>query len=212
LVRRRQGHGPDAAPEALGRLELSLSRRSFVGSALALGAPAALVGAGCGDDDVGLPVADGNPTADVDLLNDALALEHGAVVLYAFGADELEGAIADVADRFAEIEAEHVDALTRAIEDLGGTPVAKRTQAEYEQDFPFGKLRDEEDFLNFAVDLENTTIAAYIDAVFGIGDGAVRRTALEIAGADAGQLSVVLGELGEPQVPDAFVVGAQPIK
>jgi rubrerythrin len=210
LVRRRQGHRPDAAPEALGRLELSLSRRSFVGGALTVGAPAALLG--CGDDDVGLPVADGNPTGDVELLNEALALELGAVVLYEFGADEVEGAAGEVAQRFAAVEAEHVDALRAEIEALGGTPVEERSREEYERDFPFDRLREEENFLNFAVDLENTTLAAYIDAMFGLGDGGVRRTVLGIAGADAGQLSVVLGELGEPQVPDAFVVGAQPVK
>ena len=212
LVRRRQGHGPDAAPEALGRLELSLTRRSVLGGALALGAPV-LLGSGCGDDSAdGSPKADGTPADDVDLLNDALALELGGVVLYERGADTLDGAAADIAERFAEIEAEHVALLRGEIEDLGGTPVEKLSEEEYEEDFPFDKLEDEENFLNFAVDLENTTIARYTDAIFGIGDGGVRRRALETVASDAGQLSVLLGELGEPQVPDAFVVGAQPVK
>ena len=102
--------------------------------------------------------------------------------------------------------------LRAEIEDLGGTPVERLSEEEYEQDFPFGKLDDEENFLNFAVDLENTAIARYTDAIFGIGDGGVRRRVLEAVASDAGQLSVLLGELGEPQVPDAFVVGAQPVK
>lgn len=191
---------------------LAVTRRSLVGGALALGVPAAFLGSGCGDDDAGAPVADGNPVGDVELLNDALALELGGIVLYERGAETLDGAAAGISERFAEIEAEHVAVLRREIEGLGGTPVEKLPAEEYERDFPFDELADEENFLNFAVDLENTTVAAYADAIFGLGLGALRRTALQIAAGDAGQLSVLLGELGEPQVPDAFVVGAQPVK
>jgi rubrerythrin len=206
LVRRRQGDGSDAAPEALGRLELSLTRRSLVGGALALGAPAVLLGSGCGDEDT-----EGTPAADAGLLNDALALELSAIALYEAGADTLEGGAAEIMERFAEIENEHAATLRREIEGLGGTPAEERPAEDYASDFKLDELEDDEDFLNLAVDLENTAVAVYSDAIAGLGAAAIRRTALEIAAADGAQISVLLGELGEPQVPDAFVVGAQAV-
>ena len=129
--------------------------------------------------------------------------------MYEFGADTYDGVAAETAERFVEIETEHVRLLRREIEALGGTPVEPRPAEEYSEDLRLEKLNDSEDFLNLGVDLENTTIDFYIDAIFGLGDAEVRRTLLEIAAVDAGQLSFLLGEIGEPQVPDALVVGAQ---
>jgi rubrerythrin len=221
LVRRRQGDGPDAAPEALGRLELSeargadrggtprglaVTRRALVGGALALGAPIALAGSGCGDADT-----EGTPAADAGLLNDALALELSAVALYEAGAELLDGAAAGTAERFAEIEAEHVAVLRRELEDLGEIPIEASSAEEYARDLRLDKLEGDDDYLNLAVDLENSAISVYTQAVAGLGSAELRRTALEIAAVDAAQISVLLGELGEPQVPDAFVVGAQAV-
>ena len=164
------------------------------------------MGAGCGDEDT-----EGTPAADVGLLNDALALEHSAVALYQSGAETLDEAAAEIAERFAEVENEHVDALRGAIEELGGTPVEERSAEQYRRDLRLGRLSGDRDFLNLAVDLENTAVAVYTDAIARLGAATLRRELLEIVAADAGQISVLLGELGEAQVPDAFVVGAQAV-
>ena len=129
--------------------------------------------------------------------------------MYEFGADAYDGVAADTGQRFAEIEAEHVRLLRREIEGLGGTPVEPRPAEEYREDLRLDKLKGADEFLKLGIDLENITLDFYIDAIFGLGAADTRRTLLEIAAVDAGQLSVLLGEIGEPQVPDAFVVGAQ---
>jgi rubrerythrin len=182
-----------------------VNRRLFLGGTLALGAPALLLG-GCGDEDT-----DGTPAADAGLLNEALSVELSSVALYEAGAETLADAAAETAERFAEIEAQHVAVLRGEIEGLGATPVEARSAEEYARDFRLSKLEGDDDFLNLAVDLENSAISVYTNAIAGIGDGALRRTALELVAVDAGQISVLLGELGENQVPDAFVVGAQAI-
>ncbi|MEA2191912.1 MAG: hypothetical protein QOI73_2033, partial [Solirubrobacteraceae bacterium] len=72
-------------------------------------------------------------------------------------------------------------------------------------DFP--ELRSQTDVLRFAVDLENTAIAAYIDALPKLGKGDLRATAAAIVSNEAEHVAVLLGALDEDQVPFAFVVG-----
>src|SRR5207237_1025944 len=98
-------------------------------------------------------------------------------------------------------EQEHADGLIAAIKDAGGRP--NRAKSSY--DFPqFGSQRG---VLRFAVALENTAIAAYIDALPKLGKGDLRATVAAIVANEAEHVSVLLGALGEQQVPDAFVVG-----
>jgi rubrerythrin len=61
--------------------------------------------------------------------------------------------------------------------------------------------------LKFAVDLENTAIAAYIDALPKLGKGDLRATAAAIVSNEAEHVAVLLGALGREQVPGAFVFG-----
>ena len=61
--------------------------------------------------------------------------------------------------------------------------------------------------LRFAVDLENTAIAAYIDALPKLGKGDLRATAAAIIANEAEHVAVLLGALGMEQVPGAFVFG-----
>ena len=64
---------------------------------------------------------------------------------------------AGLARRFLEQEQAHADGHPPRPQKIGGTPI--KPKANY--DFP--TLADRTDFLSFASDLENTTIAAYID-------------------------------------------------
>jgi rubrerythrin len=124
-----------------------------------------------------------------------------AVAAYKAGAAHLKGDVLQVGKLILEQEQEHADGLTAAIKDAGGIP--NRAKSAY--DFPL--LRSQPGVLRFAIDLENTAIAAYIDALPKLGKGDLRATASAIISNEAEHISVLLGALGEEQVPGAFVFG-----
>ncbi len=186
-----------------GFLRDPLSRRRFFHtSGVSIAAGSAVFLSACGDDTKTAVVGpDESDEADVEILNSALDLELMAVAAYKLGAAKLAGDALAIGKLFLEQEQEHADGLMAAIEDAGGTP--NRAKSSY--DFPsFGSQTD---VLRFAVDLENTAIAAYIDALPKLGEGDLRATAAAIIANEAEHVAVLLGALGEEQVPEAFVVG-----
>jgi rubrerythrin len=183
----------------------ALSRRRFFQySGVSLASGSAVFLTACSDD-TKLPRSEIGPdesdAADVELLNSALDLEFMAVAAYKMGAGRLKGELLQVAKVFLEQEQEHADGLASAIRDAGGKP--NRARSSY--DFP--RLRSQDEVLRFAIDFENTAIAAYIDALPKLGKGDLRATAASIIANEAEHVSVLLGALGEEQVPDAFVLG-----
>jgi len=181
-------------------------RRFFAGSGVSIAGGSAMFLAACGDDgaDTGRVV----PTtpkeaeaADVEILNGALDLELMAVAAYKAGAAKLRGDVLQIGKLFIEQEQEHADALTSAIKDAGGTP--NRAKSSY--DFP--ELRSQRDALRFAVEVENTAVAAYIDALPKLTKTDLRGTASAIVTNEAEHLSVLRGALGLAPAPQAFVTG-----
>jgi rubrerythrin len=138
-------------------------------------------------------------------MNAALGLEHTAVAAYRVGLPLLTGSALRAARVFHEHEREHADALARAIRALGGIPNRASALDEYTRGFP--RLRARDDVLSFALDVENTALAAYIDALPQLSRGELRQRVAAIATAEAEHMSVLLGALGKPQVPHAFVTG-----
>jgi rubrerythrin len=188
-----------------GFLRDPLSRRRFFHmSGISVVGGSATFLAACGDDTKSPNVTtapDESDEADVEILNSALDLELMAVAAYKAGAAHLKGDVLQVGKLFLEQEQEHADGLMSAIKDSGGVP--NRAKSSY--DFP--RLRSQQDVLRFAIDIENTAIAAYIDALPKLGTGDLRATAAAIVANEAEHIAVLLGALGEPQVPGAFVVG-----
>jgi rubrerythrin len=179
-------------------------RRFFASSGVSIAGGSAMFLAACSDDDgepQGVRVRKDAEAADVEVLNGALDLELMAVAGYKTGAAKLRGEALQIGKLFIEQEQEHADALSSAIKDAGGTP--NRAKSSY--DFP--ELRSQRDALNFAVGLENTAVAAYIDALPKLTNTDLRGTASAILTTEAEHISVLLGALGRPPAPHAFVTG-----
>jgi rubrerythrin len=181
------------------------SRRDFLrltGMTAAGGSSLAL--AACGDDD---EEAVEVGRRDVRLLNAALDLENVAIAVYSAGAALLEGEARRLGRQFLQHEKEHAARLSELIEDLGGTPHEPRSDEEYKQGFP--KLRQQTDVLRFASDVENAAIAKYVEAIPKLSNAELRQTSAAIVSSEAEHRSVLLGLLGVPQVPNAFVTGTE---
>jgi rubrerythrin len=181
-------------------------RRFFERSGVLAGAAggSAMVLGGCGDSATtpnAVTSPDESDQADVEILNGVLDLELMSVVAYKVGAGRLQGRMLEVVKRFLEQEQAHADGLAAAITDAGGQP--NRAKSSY--DFP--AMRSQTDVLRFAVDVENTAIAAYIDALPKLTRGDLRATAASIITNEAEHVAVLLEALGEDPAPTAFVTG-----
>jgi len=141
-----------ANPE-LGAVEVhGMSRASFIlRGAVAAGA---VYGAGAVGPYVSNAFAQSGGS-DIDILNFALTLEYLETDFYQVkgAAVGLSGEAKALAKSFGDEEADHVAALTKAINAAGGKPVAKPKFA-----FP---VTDQASFLKLAYVLENTGVGAY---------------------------------------------------
>jgi bacterioferritin (cytochrome b1) len=183
-----------------------LSRRRFFRmSGVSVAGSSAVLLAACGSSDKGSGAsgsgAAGGNQADVDLLNSALDLEFMAVAAYKAGATLLTGDVLTLGKVFLQQEQEHVDGLKSAIMSLGGKP--NRAKTSY--DFP--TITTQDGALKFALTLENTAVAAYIDALPKLSTGKLRAMAASILTDEGEHIAVIRGGLGMDPVPDAFVTG-----
>ena len=187
-------------------LESEGSRRAFIGATL-LGGSAAVVaacGAG-GKKQTETTVSTTQAQGDAAVLNATLELEHTAIAAYEIGLGLLKGKAREEGQTFLEHEREHAAALARAISDLGTVPFKPRPRSDYASGFP--PLHTASQFLEFALDVENTAVAAYLDSLSALNTDPLRGEVASIMTAEAEHMAVILGLLGRPQVPSAFVTG-----
>src|SRR5262249_29198709 len=120
---------------------------------------------------------------DAQILNTAIAAEHEAIAAYAVGAKSslLRKPVLDLAMQFQGHHKAHVDALAKAVRQLGGTPA----DAKAKYDFPVSKLKKEADVLRFAADLEKGAVSAYLGAVPLFLDRNLAKAAASILGDEA---------------------------
>jgi len=171
-------------------------------------ASAATIFAACGSDDgesAKTTTSEAAREGDATVLNAVLDLEYLAIAAYTAGAPLLKGDMLRLSREFLGQEKQHAAALERAITRLGGTANKAKSETEYRRGFP--RLRTQDDVLRFALDLEQTAIAAYAGAIPKLSAPELRQSATAINANEAEHVSVLLGALGKPQVPAAFVTG-----
>jgi hypothetical protein len=135
------------------------------------------------------------------VLTSLLELERTAVVAY----EVLRRRLPGLAPGFLTHERAHARALALALADLGAEPEPPRARSSYAGEFP--PLRTRQEALRFALDVEQTQIAAYGDSVPTLFTPELRVTVATIFATQAEHMAVVLGALDEPQSPRDFLVG-----
>lgn len=145
---------------------------------------------------------DGAIEQDIRVLNTAIAAEHEAVAAYQLGAESglLEPDVLKVALAFQGHHKEHVDALAKAVRDLGGRDV----QAQRNYNFPVHKLKQQSDVLQFAAGLERGAVSAYAGAIPVFGNRDLAAAAASILADEAMHWAVLRNALGLDPVPGAF--------
>lgn len=188
----------------------AISRRGLI--ALGSGSAAAAFLAACGGDDAttagtAATTADGDAmkgddetarfgNGDVGILNYALTLEYLEADFYADVARSglFEGSDLATIRKFGAEEAEHVDALTAAVRQMGARP-APRPKTE----FP---LESAESVLELAGSVENLGAAAYLGQAGRIESPAVLASALAIHSVEGRHAAALNTLLGESITPD----------
>jgi bacterioferritin (cytochrome b1) len=168
----------------------------------------AACGGGGGSKEVTETVSPEQARADAAALNALLDLERTAVLAYTLGQRHLSGAALALARRFMAHERAHQQAVEAAIRKLGAHPTRARPERSYTSSFP--PLRTAQDVLRFALDVENTQVSAYGDSLGTVVTPDLRATLLSILATEAEHMSVLLGELRQPQAPQALVTGNAP--
>jgi rubrerythrin len=138
---------------------------------------------------------------DVDILNFALTLEYLEATFYQEGLRQVGGLSAEVQGLSEEIqsnESDHVDALTKTIEDLGGKPV-KAPELDFGDAFG-----DEDSFLELAQTLEDTGVSAYNGAAPLIQSEEVLAAAASIVQVEGRHAALIRLQRGEEPAPVAF--------
>ena len=137
---------------------------------------------------------------DVEILNFALTLEFLEAAYYeqALAKTTLSSDVKSLATEIQQNEAEHVEALTATIKQLGGKPVAA-------PGVDFGKaFANEKSFLKLAQTFEDTGVSAYNGAAPEIKSTEVLAAAGGIVQVEARHAAAIRLLRGENPAPTAF--------
>jgi rubrerythrin len=183
-----------------------VNRRAFLRAAgvTALGGSAMLVAACGGGGATETTPAPTNAQSDVDILNNALNVENTAIAIYAAALKMITGANLGMARQHLNQEMAHADALSKAVQKLGGTPSLPLPS--YSK--AIGHPKTPDDMLRLAETIETTAISAYLGAIPKLSDPTLRQTVAAIATNEAEHVSVVRTALHLSPVPAAFARGA----
>jgi rubrerythrin len=136
---------------------------------------------------------------DVEVLNFALTLEYLEAAFYKEAAkiSGLSEEVSKAVETFGNEEQQHVDAITKTIQDLGGKPVSAPM-------VDFGKLSNEKTFLKTAVAFEDLGVSAYNGAAPSIKSKEVLLAAGSIVQVEARHAAAVRLLAKKDPSPNAF--------
>src|SRR4051794_37519997 len=161
----------------------------------------ALFLAACGDDKKsGNTVSEKSNTGaagDLKILNYALTLEYLEAAFYkdVAASGKFKGTQLDLIKRIGDTEQQHVDALTEAVKQLGGKPVAA-PQTKFPLD---GSPKS---ILTLAASVENLGAAAYLGQATRISSPQVLASALAIHSVEGRHAAALNFLLGKDPTPD----------
>ena len=175
---------------------LGVGGAAIVGAAVLNGAPIAAMAAG--------PTR--VPASDIAILNYALTLEHLEADFYATAIKLVpfeQTSVRELAHTLRHDENTHVAALTAAIRQLGGTPVA----AARVYDFGTLTFTTQSGFLKLAEALEDTGVHAYLGAAGLIKTPSILLTAASILTVEARHAGAIRYQFGLPPTVAPFDTG-----
>ncbi len=150
---------------------------------------------------------------DAPFMESAINLERSTVIAYDTLLDRgpLSPAVGGVLRRFRAHEQEHADALATALTDLGGTPPAPpKGVADVDKIVEgLGDVRSQAEVVNFLVELETATVAAYFDALSRVEEAKLLQSGASIMANEGQHLVVLRRAAGKDPIPNALETGAR---
>jgi hypothetical protein len=185
-----------------------LSRRAMLGTSgktLSLAGVSLIVGA-CAPGTLSASAEE--TSADVQILNAAIALEHEGIAAYQIAATSglLQPALLDIGVTFQGHHKTHRDELIKAVETLGGTPAASESLEHYASALNAGSLTNQTDVLRLALGLETGAANAYLGLIPSLG-ASYHQIAARMAGDEAYHAAILANALGDPIPKSALIFG-----
>jgi rubrerythrin len=149
------------------------------------------------------------PGQDVQLLNAALALEHEGIAAYQIAAESglLSAEILKVGITFQSHHKTHRDDLAAAIRRLGGQAATSKSIAEYAAALGAGALKNQNDVLKLALQLERGAANAYLGIIPSLEATEFHLISARLAGDEAFHAAILGNALNEPIPQKAPIFG-----
>ena len=189
---------------------LACARRLFLARSSQLTLSAAAVTLLAGASGTARAQSSMSASADVNILNVALGLEHEAINAYQLGAASglLQKPVLDVAVAFQSHHKAHRDALIATIEKLGGKPVMEKKLDDYAKALSADSLKNQADVLMLAARLELGATNAYLGVIPAFKDSKLGQVAARLAADETMHYTALTGALGQSLPAGALSFGA----
>jgi bacterioferritin (cytochrome b1) len=158
-------------------------------------------GCGSGSPTVTRTISPAARSANVDILNLTLDLEHKAIAAYTAGIPLLSGHAQKSAQQFLAQELQHVDELFSLILHQEGQP--NKPQPTYD----LGNPQSRADVLHLLHEIERAQVRAYLAAIPEVTPGTYKSALGAILGSDAQHVALLRAALGTAPLAGAFVMG-----